>query len=397
MGKVGEAIASSSGAALGYITGGLPGSYIGYKGAKNLYQNKMAVAKRKSQWAMVPYKKKPKASKRTKKRKRGLTRRTSKKIKSIVKRQLECDFNKSVLERNYHFQNTPFVEPGKQFYFNEGEANPTGATFGVTGANFNFRPLSPDKLLDAVSVLYNGKDSKVGAATTAGNFDPEKTSANIQYASCTYTLTNITDVEYVIHMYEFESRRNKSGDALGTFDDAITKTAWVGDEPTNSTFGTYPTQFDVFKESYKTSKQQKFVLKPGQKKKLFYKFSGCIDFRKYMVNNISVWTTGRGFKEINFICYPTETLNFNVDGTDPTVGVSYPNRTAPIISPGRCFAVEVNEVYKIQQPDETADANEGNFRCLHNYTMPLESEGNGNIIQKFTSMTNLESNLRPVV
>jgi len=399
MGKVGEAIASSSGAALGYIAGGLPGSYIGYKGAKNLYQNKMAVTKRKSQWAMVPYKKKAKASKRTKKRKRGLTRRTSKKIKSIVKRQLECDFNKSVFERNYHFQVTPFVEPGKQFYFNRGEANPTGPTFGVNDLNFNLRPLSPDKLLDAASVLYNGKDSKVGPFTFTGNFDVEKTSANIHYSSATYTLTNITDVEFVVHFFEFESRRNKSGDALGTFDDAIAKTAWVGDEPTNSTFGTYPTQFEVFKESYKTTKQKKFVLKPGQKKKFFYKFSGCVDFRKYMANNITVYSTARGFKEINFICYPTETLNFNVDPSDPTgaTGVSYPNRTAPIVSPGRCLAVEVNEVYKIQQPDETADANEGNFRCLHNYTMPLETEGNGNIIQKFTSMANIESNLAPVV
>ena len=394
-----ETIAGASGATLGYITGGPTGAFIGYKGAKKLYQKKMAVTKRKSQWAVVPYNKKRRAGKRTKKRKRGLTRKTSKKIKSIVKRQLECDFNKSVFERNYHFQVTPQVNPGKQFYFNAGDPNVVGPAFGVSGLNFNFRVLSPRKLLDAVSVLYNGKDSTVGASQPIGSFDVEKTSANFHYASATYTITNITDVEYEFHMFEFENRRSFSGVALDVFDEAMTKTAWVGTEPTSDDFGTYPTQFDFFKERYKTTKQLKFVLKPGQKKRLYYKFSGCIDFKKFMIDADSMYASCRGFKELNFICYPTEALNFNVDAADPTgaTGVSYPNRLAPRVSPGRCFAVEVNEVYKVQQPDETEDSKEGNFRCLHNYVMPLETGGNANNIQKFASNPNLIEILAPAV
>ena len=397
MGKVGEAIASSSGAALGYIAGGLPGSYIGYKGAKNLYQKKMAITKKK--YRIAPYKGK-KPMKRTKKRKRGLTRKTSKKIKSIVKRQLECDFNKSVFERNYHFQRDMQVNPGKQRYIYNGNPNPTGPSFGQSAfGNFNLRILCPDKLLDAASVLYNGKDSTAGAGATTNNFDPEKTSANFHYASATYTMTNITDIEFEVRMFEFENRLTQNNDATLEFIDALTKTAWVGTQPTVTDFGTYPTQFSTFKEKFKTTKQQKFVLKPGQKKTFFYKFSGCVDFKKYMVDNVSVYPSCRGFKEINFICVPTETLNYNVDPTDPTgaTGVTYPNRTAPIQSPARCFAFEVNEVYKVQQPDETNDANEGNFRCLHNYVMPLETEGAGNIIQKYTSMPLNYSNIAPAV
>jgi len=38
-----ETIAGASGATLGYITGGPTGAFIGYKGAKKLYQKKMAV------------------------------------------------------------------------------------------------------------------------------------------------------------------------------------------------------------------------------------------------------------------------------------------------------------------------------------------------------------------
>lgn len=352
--------------------------------------------KRKRSVSRKPYKR-TKVLKKRKKTKRKMTRAASKSIKNIVRRQLECDFNKSVFERNYHFMAVPLVDPGKQFQFSAGIANAGGPTFGTTTQNFNFRVLSPEKLLDAASVLYNAKDSTAGSFTTTGNFRTEKTSANFHYASATYTLTNMTDAEFVFEMMECENRLTSNNTVITIFNEAIGRTEWKGTEPVRTDFGVSPTQFAWFKEKYKVDKQMKFVLKPGQSKKFYYRFAGCIDFNKYSNGVDSVFGSCKGFKELYFNCYPTETINYNIDGTTPANSVGYPNRTVVNSNTNRGLIVEVNEVYKVQQPDETADANEGNFRCLHNYVMPKQEGPNSGVAQIFTSMPNINTILNPVV
>lgn len=329
-------------------------------------------------------------------KKKSYGRKATKKIKSIVKRQLECDFNKSVFERNYHFEKSPFVAPGKQFWLFDG--NPNDAVepnFGFDGTNFNFRILSPEKLLDAASVLYNNKSKDLGATSITNNFNPEKTSANFHYASATYTITNCTDVEYEFLLFEGKSKTTGPNDLRDNFILGVQNSSWVGGEPFTTDFGVYPTQFSRTKELY-SFKRQKFVLKPGQKKKLYYKFSGCVDFRKYASTTAgAVLPVGRGFKELNIACYPTETVTYRIDAVTPENGVTYPNRSATEQSPSRCIAVEVNEVYKVQQPDETKDDYEGNFRCLHNYTM--EAPSGSLTIQKYASNPNIIENITPLI
>lgn len=389
-----ETIAKASGAAFGYITSGRRGIMPGYKFGQyaDRVSKKVALLKGKemakfkvSKFRRRPYKK-PKGT--GKKRKAHNTRKSTKRIKNIVKRQLECDFNKSVFERNYHFIVDPRVEPGKQFVISQGNIEP--GDFGSSGLNFNFRILDPARLLDAASVLYNGKSVAFGPQNGVGSgfFNSEKTSVNFHYASQTIHMTNITDVEYEFHMYEGVQKRSQGTSMKQAWDFALTKQAWVGTEPTSSDFGTTPTQNPGFKDNFNVKKQMKFKLKPGEKRTFYYKFSGCVDFKKYSSGSNSVYAHNNGFRELMFICYPTEALNFLIPNPSlPDTGTCYANRISLFNSKKRAIAFEFNEVYKVQQPDETVDTYEGNFRCLHNVVQAPEVGSEQ--IHKIVSVPNL--------
>lgn len=370
MEKVKKAIAYSSAATLGYISGGSKGAIKAVKLLPKVTQKESRMApvskKRKREgpsYKRIGWTRNVLRRKKQKKRYTKKSRKDTKKIKNIVKRQLECDFNKGVFERNILMNYpTKSVIAGQQDIITYGLVDsPTG--YGSLTNNLRLTGLCPYKFIDAASVLYNGKSSTLGPGSAVGNFDPDKTSVNVIYSSQKLTITNLSDYTYDVHMLEAKARQNNDdANMVIAWSDAIANTQWKGGiTPTQIYQGMFPTQLSRWGEKWSVVQQKKFQMKPGDKRSFFQKWSGCVDFVKY-ANGTAVSRTNRGFSQYMFVYTPIVTNNHKP-------GATYENAVNRITGDesDQVFAIEINEVYKIQQPDETLDANEGNFRAIHNH------------------------------
>ena len=109
------------------------------------------------------------------KRRRRLAKRSRKQIKNVVKRVLQCGENVGLYTKDYLHQYSPNVGAADlQVVFDAGQVNDANAS-GTGGDNkladptneaLKFSPFSARKMLDAVSVLYNGKPKGLNFVAT---------------------------------------------------------------------------------------------------------------------------------------------------------------------------------------------------------------------------------------
>jgi hypothetical protein len=90
-------------------------------------------------------------------------------------------------------------------------------------------PFQVEELLDAVSVLYNGKASADDWSILVNNFEAKGFKAHFVYLSSKLTLKNLTQVDYRLKVYEFTTRKNTDQDVGSVFKAHISDTKFASD------------------------------------------------------------------------------------------------------------------------------------------------------------------------
>lgn len=138
------------------------------------------------------------------------------------------------------------------------------------------------KILDAVSILFNGKTSAMDYEITTNNFDELTLKFHIQYMSCKYVITNQTTQTYHFDLYS-ASHKGLSNDTLfGDFSSGMTDINQTGGTTsTLSKLGVLATQVPAVVNNWRV-KRDAFELKPGEKREFFYTThkNTLIDFEK---------------------------------------------------------------------------------------------------------------------
>lgn len=298
------------------------------------------------------------------KRKRMSTK-LRKQVKAIAQNVVNCSENYALYEKNYG-GNFDVANTGNNQYVTASLSDNDVQNYPGKGLHM----FTPRKFLDAASILFNGKAMGQNHEVTTNNFDVKDLKIDVLYASYKLTLKNITDIPFEVELYEFESKRNTFTDVSQYVANAIAKTEWVTTTPTLGAYGIKPTMFPSVKGSYHV-KRNKFVLLPTQTKTFFYKWKGCLEMKKYLELQGSdyelSYMSPKVGRELMMICHPHLSLGYNAGTT--TVGHQCFNVK------GKSIVAEVNEVFKILQPDDTLDANEGQKRALFNNFETVPEQG----------------------
>lgn len=382
-------IGASSAATLGYISGGISGAKKGLWAYNHLKRkNKDAESYPKKKMAPVPRSRRRIGKKRytrkasrkfTNKRKRvskaKISRKRSKAIKGIVKRVIECDFNHSTYQKSYGqlfspnaTPNTVSGDPVNHTVHTNGNRDDTNGATGTPTSTFNlsFTPFNIYRLLDAASVLYNGKTPSMLIDSATGSFEPKGLTVNFQYCSYKMTLRNVTSSPIEVEIQELVRKVGSNNTAYEIWQEAARSVEWRGTAATALTYNTRPQQYEKFNHMMKTIKCDKLTMLSGASKTLFFKFEKtCVDFNKYLdaADPPVLYKYPKGIgRELMIITSPLPTISHNSTGSATksycSIGAQETKKQGMV--------VVVEEFYKIQQPDETIDANEGNFRAVFN-------------------------------
>lgn len=394
-----ETIGSISGATLGYIIGNRKGAEIGYKLGRFLSKKKGMAPVPQKRRASTSGGRPPKRVKNTsgKKKKtrsnlrnanRGLSKKQSQSVKGIVKRQLECDFNHGIYERNVVGVVNPVVDGDFQYVADHAQRQ-GGNADPFTEYSMRFTPFNAKRLWDAASVLYNGKTRSVKIEDPVNNFDIKGLAVNFTYCSYKLRMRNYTNVIYDVEMIEFWRRGNGETSAKDEWNKSIESTEWVGGSTPGGAAvnGMRPQMFERMKGLYHM-KSSYFTLNPGQEHDIFKTFKGCVDFTKVANDDgTSILSFNRKVgTELIFIYRPKLSIAWDTtDLTRASIGHMTGNDDVR-----NGVLIEVNEVFKCQQPDATFDENEGNNRCILN-SYDLKPVANLNLVQ--LSWSDKQSNL----
>jgi len=384
-------IGEVSSAIMGYIHGGYKGAYLGRKAYQKLTEKKQMAPVRRRRSAdeagMAPHQSGRRVTidpprggagylppaKRRAKRKRSVysakkktSRKQSKKIKGIVKRVLQCDFNHSTYQKSWSGHlimvcNTKNKQ-GVNYHAYLDDGNASASIF-----NLSFTPFNIKKLQDAASICYNGKAVGFSLEEGTGNFAPKGLQVTFPYCSHKLRLRNITGTIYDMEIIMAQRKNGSLVSAMGEWTNALNTVLWKTESgagtPDPQTYGMRPQQLPNWMKNY-VVKSEKFTLYPGGEKTFFDTWSGCVDFSKhYSANDGQLYTFAakQGY-EMLIIAVPRVNLSHNIDADTMHVGhiTGGNDKQAAIV-------VEVEEFFKIQQPGETEDDKEGNFKALFNY------------------------------
>lgn len=394
-------IGATSAATLGYITGGIRGAKKGLLSFNALKRKRKDVesypkkkmppiprsrATKKKRYLGLSFRKSLKKKPFTKKRKRvtkaKISRKRSKAIKGIVKRVIECDFNHSTYQKSYGqivnptgASNVSSGLPVTHSVHTNGVRNDVNGATGTPTSTFNlsFTPFNIYRLLDAASVLYNGKTPSMLIDSLTNSFEPKGLTVNFQYCSYKIHLRNVTTAPIEIEIQELSRKVGSNNTAYEIWQEAAKSVVWKGTAANALTYNTRPQQYEKFNHMMKTIKCDKIVMLPGASKTLFYKFEKtCVDFNKYLdaADPPVLYKYPKGIgRELMIISNPMPTVTYDNIST-PTLGYC---GIGASLSKRYGLVVVVDEFYKIQQPDETIDTNEGNFRAVFNdFESPVE-------------------------
>lgn len=392
-------IGGASGGALGYITGNVPGAYLGgsagagagyaaYNYARNRNRGKVLgsnpritgsiLSKKKGS---APMKRKAgsqggRSSKRTRssfRRMRAYRRRkptfrrkvvarknrkyskaVKKVIKGTVENVLQCKLARGSYTKLYSMERAVVnTTANKQLVWANGERGGANADPYSTSALF-FNPFHMERLLDAASVLYNGKTKSLKYETTTNNFANEGKKLNVDFTYCSYTLTmkNTHRCAVVIELYKGTPKSDHDNDLYSDWAAGYSAQPWEQTAPDPTTYGQTMTNNPQVKDSWKI-KHQRIYLAPGASKTIYTTWKGCIDFDRFKSGGVLV-QHGKGISQ-NWVFVVKPVLGME-QATNPTGTAGQTNGATTF--EGVVFLCK--EVYKCLQPDLCAESSEGN-------------------------------------
>lgn len=313
-----------------------------------------------------------------KRRRRNVKQRRTKAIKGVVKRILQCQENIGLYTKEYMHQFSPIVDTANyQVVFDAGQINDANSNNnGIndpTNGALKFSPFTAQKLLDAVSVLYNGKTKGLNYNATTGSTPPpnEKNFATkdlkVEFTYCSFELLmkNNSECVYDIEVYFGKPKMDLADSLQGRWNANIGNVAWLQGSPTINTINQTPGMIPSLKQEYDIQKTV-FRFHPGDSRRFFTKFRGCVDFSKHLRGNeAELQNYMKGISQSwMFVVKPMESSNqYTVTpGTDQAVLVSRQTNAPRKLD---CLIFETREVYKLMEPDGTDDQYQGNHRVFY--------------------------------
>lgn len=408
-----ETIAKASGAVLGYIAGDLPGAYLGSVAGEKLYHLAENMKRKASNPSLFTqrkdrktYTRKKKASKRAKraayKQMKKAKKAATKAVKKIVKKTLDCTFPIGTYHKAYvgemYWNN---ITPNTQVVWGDMQRNKAHTT-PYTQLAMSFSPFAGMRMLDAVSVVYNGKTKAINCENVLNNFPVRNLNVDFSYCSYELELTNNSSYAYDVIIYMGTSKRDQNDSVGEAWDDALYDFPWRQlpqreiIPPTGPPYfeDIYPgkNQINITTSGFKqlelryNIKAKHFKLLPGHRKRFFTTYKGCIPFHKHLVNGeLQNFMKGISQSWI-FVAKPCASVYYNPE-TDTAgkltgaVGVTQGNNI------GQAITCEVKEVYKFLQPETTDDDKEGNAAVTFN-DYPFRALGNVYWRQNFIDSKN---------
>lgn len=313
-------------------------------------------------------------------------------IKKVVKNVIECDFNNGIYEKAFVSMNdircNDSYSANAQSVITYTQRN-LGNAGVYTPKALALEVFTTSKLLDAASVLYNGKSSAINYEATSHNFDTKGLKINYQYVHASWRLKNATLTAYDCDLYEATPKQTTNTSFSDAWDNSHKSAPWIGTTPGVTQIGITPGQAQGLKRTW-DYKKHSFRMMPGDEKVFHFTFKGCIDYEKLRyesspgvfdkyeyIKNLS--------KTLTLISVPT--LDTATDGANNRVGRMTANLTPDAVP--RCFVWECKELTKVQQPDETLDTYAGHHRLTKvDYEQATE---NFTVYQLQTNSKNVQS------
>lgn len=361
-------VGGAAGGTLGYIVGDVPGGYAGYKygryaGEKFAKRRSMpksygkrkriigSAVPRKRQRTLQKRRRQLKTKKQLAATKRTLSTRQRTQVRAIAQRVHDGMVPDGTYYKNYcgsHESLAGTVGAGFECDVWTGFQRNGGNISPATGEALGFTPFSGRKLIDAASVLFNGKTPALNHELTTGNFGVGTTTANFKHCSYKLLLKNASFVDYECTLFKFISKETSSTIDLYTLiDNFIHSETWIGGTPSikelNLNFGAVSKINDKF-----IMKKQFFRLQPGGQKSFYTQWKGLVDFSKYTdgATTPAVPIISKGLGEY-WMFRMVPNLHITNDGTNTRVGRGVTSST----DLNRQILCEVKEVYKLDQPE----------------------------------------------
>jgi len=238
-----------------------------------------------------------------------------------------------------------------------------------------FLPNNYKKLLDAASVLFNGKTAAVDFENGTNNFATNLLKLDVMYASYKITLTNNTQQVFYVECVEVINRDSTQTNVIDTASAVALSQKWGGNVLTsgiptiikaNNEYNVpMPLKFGMYEgleHKYHFKPVWKRKLKPGKiATYIDIMHQQCIDFQKHnAVGSADLASYARGQKQV-FFRFRAKAMNSykNTGGAQGFTTIYSGNANAAY-----GIAVDVKETYKILQPNSTSEANESDLRVL---------------------------------
>lgn len=259
--------------------------------------------------------------------------------------------------------------------------------------HFLMAPNNPFQIVDAVSVLFNNKTYDHNYANTTylpENFDIKRTQLENLYCYSETKMTNFSDCDLEIVVWEITNKSNESSGFLGKFTSIYnTNVPWVNNgvmvppnlnphAPSGGSRFSREVDFSLYSslKNLYNMKKKKMTIKRGES--FSFKDSyrrDCVDIREWTIpGGDSLCLYPRGFKQYVICHEPALHYGYNSSGPLTSFGAS---RYAPDAE-GRGLVGETKFVLKVSQPGNTPDEQEGDR--FGKYTDPMVIPG-GNTYQ----------------
>lgn len=350
--------------------------------AKNWALTKAKNAMRKTVTHLGKRKRVTKALKGTKKQKTQFT----KVVKEIAREAVRQDSVVGTYRKSYVMDQKVSFDRDNIAYYIVGGRRANDNTAPYTQKALKFTPLSKERILDATSVLFNNKALSIDATLETGNFDPRKLQVKVVYAGAHYKMRNLCNIGLDIEVYEVTNKNTQDSDEFfanmqievvnnnikaggladtGAFVDTSTPSDNIWVTNWNLKFG----DVKELKDEYSIRVLKKSYVPSGG----IFSFAAnmkdtSIDFRPYVGpgNLTSDYCKG----DVQYLLKVTPRLHA-VGKTGLQMGASY--QTFDYEDTGLVF--QVDELYKIAQPEITEDQYEGEKTVLFNDIPISETEG----------------------
>lgn len=347
------------------------GSASRLTGSANSSTNMGGVGRKRKRDDAAPARKKRKGATRDKRKKR-----LDKHIKNVVDRKLLCQENVGIYTKTYTGNVHTSISAGDKIVL-AGHRRLNAHAGIYTQYSMAFTPFAQKRVLDAASVLYNGKAPGVDI-DASGNFAFKGLKVDLIYGSYQLELLNATTCPVKMECWEFKAKASLDSTVLANAVEMFNADKYVGGAAGRPQFAIGTAGFDTdyymtegldfgmikaLKGRYSFERVKSQVVAPGKIMKYFTKHKGCYDFNKNLSTaaapaEAELASFAKGETQVIVTIQYMPHLQRDSTGFIWGQGSGTGDASHGILS-------RVKEVYKIFEPEVTSSANSGDQRCHH--------------------------------